>query len=712
MSPKRERQFGNPHHPLITTMEHHNQTTASQLFRSENGSVSFISLVIVLGMAVLIGFVGNMASETIERQKLQNAADATAYSQAVWMARGMNTICTLNHIMGELTSVIVIIEALGGPEAEGNDFSSNRPTDDKGNISDEWLFNNLLQAGRLTAPDITNPSDFPRVRRFVNYLVTDHPMHKCGAAVYDAEVNLKMHGTICLTGKTIANVLISLRWIPYVGPVLYVAGKVLHVVMNVYMTLIETEMRIVRGIEKAVAMIAKIKEPIRKMISGLSFLSSLIPLQFRAVLVGNANYFQEYYSLYSLSFWANGLPVIEEPWQEKRGDNLYDAHEWEEDGFGSFLGGIEKQIKNATRLINKLPKWMKKTKKRSKNKINGKAGGLNGSDTLGWACNPSIGTLNGVDAEYEQRTQLARATYPYVDMYRTPFRTAFSPLLLSKLKTFFTAWTYRYTLNESFSLHKNGIRMFVMTETDYERYPKGAEPWTNDAEAADEYFSVLVAAESEFRPSVFSPSYFKKARKDGSVAISQAMIYNLNGRNKDAPFGRPIEFKKEVFQPNTGWDTLQWKPSSGIAIEDGGVIQAREWKSMDPLGGGTALIKGINDFISGGSNIVNGAEASSNNNSNQDPNNPQNNWYNSDTGGMMEMVNSVQSNTLFGIFGNIGSSKNRANVRLNWQAKLRPVTRAAVKNLLAPTKLSEANGNVEMNCTNIENGFGIDFLTH
>ena len=705
MSPKRERQLGNPHPPLITTMEHHSQTTVSQLFRSENGSVSFISLVIVLGMAVLIGFVGNMASETIERQKLQNAVDATAYSQSVWMARGMNTICTLNHIMGELTSVIVIIEALGGPEAEGSDFSSNQP-------GSEAEFNAALQVGRMTAPDIENPSDFPRVRRFVNFLVSDHPMHKCGAAVYDAEVNLKMHGTICLTGKTIANVLIALKAIPIVGQILYIAGKILHVVMNVYMTLIETEMRIVRGIEKAVTIIAKIKDPLRKIIQSLSILALGIPLQFRAVLNQNAVYFKKYYSLESVSFWTNGLPVVRESWQEKAGVDLYYAHPWNESGFGGFFDGISSQINNANRLINKLPWWMKKTKKRSKGKINDKSKGLSGSDTPGWSCNPSNGKLNNVDAEYELRTQLARATYPYVDMYRTPFRTAFSPLLLSKLKTFFTAWTYRYTLNETFNLHKDGVRMFVMTETDSEKYPKGDEPWTDDSQKADKYFSVLVTAESKPSPSVFSPHYFKKARSKGSVALSQAMIYNLNGRDvRDEIFARPIEFKNGVFQPNTGWDTLQWNP--GKAIEDGGEIQSREWKSMDPLGGGSDLIKGISDIISDGSNLVNNAEAATDsNNSNKDRNEPQDPGYNPPTDGMVNAINNVQSNPLSSLFQNVNNaSKSRASVRLNWQAKLRPVTQDAVIHLLNSIS-SNANGNVEKNCANIRNGSGIDFLTY
>ena len=48
----------------------------------------------------------------------QNAADAVAFSSAQWMARGMNAATATNHLLGEVTAITVVIEGLGGPEAD------------------------------------------------------------------------------------------------------------------------------------------------------------------------------------------------------------------------------------------------------------------------------------------------------------------------------------------------------------------------------------------------------------------------------------------------------------------------------------------------------------------------------------------------------------------------------------------------------------------
>src|SRR3990172_96198 len=83
-----------------------------------HGKLTLVTLVAILGMAVIIGFLGNAGYVTTEKMNTQNAADAAAFSSAQWMARGMNAVTATNHLLGEVTALVVVLEALGGPEAD------------------------------------------------------------------------------------------------------------------------------------------------------------------------------------------------------------------------------------------------------------------------------------------------------------------------------------------------------------------------------------------------------------------------------------------------------------------------------------------------------------------------------------------------------------------------------------------------------------------
>ena len=84
----------------------------------EEGTISMVTIVAVLVIAILIGFVGNSGRVVQQKIEVQNAADSVAYSSALWQARGMNAITAVNHLLGEATAICVLIEAIGGPELE------------------------------------------------------------------------------------------------------------------------------------------------------------------------------------------------------------------------------------------------------------------------------------------------------------------------------------------------------------------------------------------------------------------------------------------------------------------------------------------------------------------------------------------------------------------------------------------------------------------
>lgn len=113
----RARSFWNQ---LLTGENDPPDSGANHLACAEDGKITFLAMVAMLAFVVLVGFVGNVGQSVHQKLELQNAADAAAYSTTVWMARGMNAITTTNHLMGEITALMVMIESLGGPELDGN----------------------------------------------------------------------------------------------------------------------------------------------------------------------------------------------------------------------------------------------------------------------------------------------------------------------------------------------------------------------------------------------------------------------------------------------------------------------------------------------------------------------------------------------------------------------------------------------------------------
>ena len=81
---------------------------------SRKGLITWGTLLSVLFLMILVSLVSNTAITVSQKMETQNTADAVAYSSAIWVARGMNSITATNHIIGELNALYVIHHALGG----------------------------------------------------------------------------------------------------------------------------------------------------------------------------------------------------------------------------------------------------------------------------------------------------------------------------------------------------------------------------------------------------------------------------------------------------------------------------------------------------------------------------------------------------------------------------------------------------------------------
>ncbi len=70
-----------------------------RLHRDETGTISILTVFAVLMLAALLGMVMNVGRQVDGKIRMQNAADATAYSGALVVARGMNALAFTNHLL-------------------------------------------------------------------------------------------------------------------------------------------------------------------------------------------------------------------------------------------------------------------------------------------------------------------------------------------------------------------------------------------------------------------------------------------------------------------------------------------------------------------------------------------------------------------------------------------------------------------------------------
>ena len=70
-----------------------------RLHRGEGGTISIVSVFAVLLLTMLLGMVMNVGRQADGKIRLQNAADASAYSGGLVIARGMNALAFTNHLL-------------------------------------------------------------------------------------------------------------------------------------------------------------------------------------------------------------------------------------------------------------------------------------------------------------------------------------------------------------------------------------------------------------------------------------------------------------------------------------------------------------------------------------------------------------------------------------------------------------------------------------
>jgi len=117
-------------------------TLFARLHGDERGSISIVSVFAVMFLAMLLGMVMNVGRHVDGKIRMQNAADAAAYSGGVVLARGMNTLAFSNHLLFDVFAVTAFLR-----EARDQNSASYTPS--------------ILAAWNKVAP-VFSSSGFPK----------------------------------------------------------------------------------------------------------------------------------------------------------------------------------------------------------------------------------------------------------------------------------------------------------------------------------------------------------------------------------------------------------------------------------------------------------------------------------------------------------------------------------------------------------------------
>jgi len=81
-----------------------------RLRTDERGAIALLALFMAVFMTALVYYVSGIGETLLQRERMQDAADAAAFSAAVLHARGMNTIVLVNMVMAALLAVLVALK--------------------------------------------------------------------------------------------------------------------------------------------------------------------------------------------------------------------------------------------------------------------------------------------------------------------------------------------------------------------------------------------------------------------------------------------------------------------------------------------------------------------------------------------------------------------------------------------------------------------------
>ena len=475
-----------------------NESLFSRTARTEEGLMTWATLIAVVLFCALIAMVFNVGRIANDKLEAQNAADSTAYSASLVRARAMNAITATNHMMGELTALYTMHHAIGGKIL------------DDGKEMNNWVVRGLnlallaIHKAAWAAYVAVIPLAPPGIGYGLepaNYKPADD-VPKGEATVYDAKCLLKskiiieygnhISGTVDIAkGKTL---LLAVITAPK-GAALIAKGYNKRFQANTKIRKLVAEYKFINRLE-------------RFAIEGLTVKKTIIP----AILAALWKYEQ-------LVVSGTGLAC------DKTAKSIADRNMC----VGEVVG--RPGVSAAVGMSGSLPlvKDPTTTKKRRENK-----------------------------------TQLMRSTYPWVQEWRWKILGAFLLIVPESAAARFYEYhsdVYCKEICEDF-YDKKKYRLYVLEEVNASRpgTDKGTETWRDNSALADRLFCLVGFARQQTPPANTHLVYFPNTNPTPIMSMSQAIIYNGNRpkkwKAKSADFLSPLLGREP--QPVPAWDTLNW----------------------------------------------------------------------------------------------------------------------------------------------------------
>src|SRR5690606_12166406 len=82
------------------------------LHRDEQGAIMLLGVFMAIFLTAMVWYVVGIGDALLYRERMQDAADAAAFSAAVTHARGMNLLVLINMVMAALLAVLVALKLI------------------------------------------------------------------------------------------------------------------------------------------------------------------------------------------------------------------------------------------------------------------------------------------------------------------------------------------------------------------------------------------------------------------------------------------------------------------------------------------------------------------------------------------------------------------------------------------------------------------------
>jgi hypothetical protein len=492
------------------TLPENDRLASNSWHSSEDGMVSFVGMVAVLFFLILIGLVGNVGLSVNQKIEIQNAADSTTYSSGVFIARGMNSVTASNHIIGELLALCVIQHSLRGPEGDqgASPFQSTRigsserseARSTKSLLSFTYTVTKIVQVLAFPAPRLWSDSIYQRINRW-------NPSSD-GATIFRSKLRLAkvlksnyriwgagagMQSFIGMTAVFFAN----LGFPPNVPYAIQEANNSRNRGRELCQAANIWAEKVGREWQllETVGRIAQSMTPAKTAMKGM------------ILALHQSNH-----------IYASGASM--NPLHRKLLDSVDEEHEV---ASVTYFGRVSTgQFSGAYQLMPDLP------------------------------ITPEPANLSVI-----RKSQLVRATYPWVNYWRQPIMKLFrATLRLSRAAHHYKDFSNQFTIELAQELKRpqgSNVNLYVLKELDLERSDKGHEKWTERSSSADSLRDRLfthVGFARRDAPPVVSAAFYKEENKDGFVCYSQGILYNAN-------LQVPAKTRQNM-QPRVAWDTLAW----------------------------------------------------------------------------------------------------------------------------------------------------------